>query len=130
MPRKKIDWTKEMIDYLLSHYKTDACDDMGRHLGVSAPSVSLQLRRMGIGVGHGGKSTRREWSESELQYLRDHFPHESSVDIADALGVSSQTVRTKAYELGLKKASDYDVRKYYKRYVKSYRHLDEGRSAV
>ena len=130
MPRKKIDWTDEMIDYLLSHYRTDSCMDMSLYLGVSAPSVSLQLRRMGLGVGHGGKNKSREWSDSELSYLREHFPHESSVDIADALGISSQTVRTKAYELGLKKASDYDVRKYYKRYVKSYRHLDEGRSAV
>lgn len=126
MPRKRIDWTEEMLEYLLDHYETDSCMDMGMYLGVSAPTVSSKLRSMGISVGIGGKKLRRRWSDDELSYLREHYPHESAVDIADVLGVCSQLVRTKANELGLKKAPDYDRSKYYFRYVKTYRHGRRG----
>ena len=119
MPNTKIEWTKEMEAYLLSHYEVMSLYDMGMHLGISVPSVSKKLHLMGIMKDRGGKS--RVWSEEELVYLREHYPFESMGDIADALKISPVMVRRKVLELGLKKSADYDPRKYYCRYVRSYK---------
>lgn len=115
----KIDWTKEMDEYLLSHYKEASLYDIAIRLGVSQPTVSQRLHFMGIEKDRGSK--KRVWSDDELVYLREHYPFDSLGDIADVLGLSSVMVRNMALELGLKKSKDYDPKKYYCRYIKGYK---------
>lgn len=120
MRRKKI-WTEEQENVLREQYLSGTkCCELAEEFGCSEPTVYSKLRSMGITVGRG--SMKRAWTPEEEQYLREHFPSEAAVDIADVLGVSSTMVRVKAKEMGLEKSSDYDVRKYYHRYVKDYRH--------
>lgn len=64
---------------------------------------------------------KKVWSEEEITYLREHYPHEPNCDVADALGVSSQLVLKKASELGLSKAKDYSRRRFFNRWVKKYK---------
>lgn len=63
----------------------------------------------------------RIWSESELNYLREHYPIEPMCDIAEYLGISAYCVRTKATELGLKRAEGWSHVQYMARYVKHYK---------
>jgi predicted transcriptional regulator len=122
MPIPRLKWTHEQEVYLLSHYQTVTQADMAKELGVSIPSVSKKLRDLGIVIGSGLKSKKRPWSEYELNYLMEHFPHESAVDIGEHLGISNVMISNKAREMGLKKAPDYDRRKYDFRYVRNYKH--------
>ena len=61
------------------------------------------------------------WTEQMLNTLREHYAEDSNTDIADMIGVSPNTVKTKAQELGLQKSPDFNKRKYYYRYVKNYK---------
>lgn len=62
-------------------------------------------------------SNRIEWTEDKLQYIREHYPTETAQDIADVIGCSDSTVRMKAMELGLKKASSYKRTDFIGRYT-------------
>jgi hypothetical protein len=122
MPIPRIEFTREQDVYLLSHYQAMTQAEMAKELGMSAPTVARRLRELGIVIGYGKKTLRRAWSEYELNYLIDHWPMDSAVDIGDHLGLNPVMVRNKAKEMGLEKAPDYDKRKYTFRYVKKYKH--------
>ena len=119
MQRSRIDWTRDMDEYLLSHYEVMSLCDIALRLGISQPSVSQRLHVFGIEKVRGAR--KRVWSDVELEYLRVHYPSESLGDIADVLHLSTVMIRNKALELGLKKSADYDPSKYYSRYVKDYK---------
>ena len=113
-------WTVEEIAYLKSHYKHETYDVMGRALCLSSSTVRMKCIELGcVRPVYGRKSF--VWSAEQLDYLCAHYPHESSIDIADHLGYSYYTVEKKAKSLGLKKSDDYDVRKFQFRYVRGYR---------
>ena len=122
MPVPRIIFTREQDVYLLSHYQTLSQAEMAVSLGVSPPTVNKRLRELGVGVGYGMKTKRRVWSEEELNYLIDHWPMDSAVDIADHLGLSAVMIRNKAKEMGLEKSPEYSTARYTNRYVKNYKH--------
>lgn len=64
---------------------------------------------------------RHHWSDAELEYLRSEYPTGIGVDIADHLGISVSTVRSKAKELGLRGPSRCGHRSWQSRYVRNYR---------
>lgn len=59
----------------------------------------------------------RAWTDEELQILRDMYPMTHTDVIAERLGRSEDTIRSKAHKLGIKKASDYDYAGNYGKYV-------------
>ena len=61
---------------------------------------------------------RKNWTEEEIEYLKEHYPMTSATDLADVFHCSSTTVSNKAKALGLKKSPDFDTHKYIGRYVK------------
>lgn len=63
-----------------------------------------------------------KWSDSDLSYLRDHFPTEAGCDIAEHLGISPTSVCIKAKELGLRKSKEFSRNAYSGRYVNGYKH--------
>ena len=118
---KKITWTQEQEEYVLTHYKEESNMDMGTKLGVSAPYIAGRLRTNGIVRCRESRTPRKQWTEYEVSYIREHFPHETAGDIADHLGTSDTMVLKKAREMGLKKAPDYDPRHFGGRYVRNYK---------
>jgi len=50
---------------------------------------------------------RRPWSPSDIELLRQLYPHKRTIDIAAQLGRTVETVFTKARQLGLKKTAAY-----------------------
>ena len=61
------------------------------------------------------------FTEVQLDYIREHYPHDAQCDIADYLGVSPGVIRATANRLGLKKSSDWSPLKYRNRIVKTYK---------
>lgn len=116
---RRLIWSDDDVRFVADHYPMMPLEDIGRHLGVSTPCVSAKARELGFITSR--KQKKREWSPSELCYLRSHYPVEPAVDISDALGVSVQLVYVKARELGLCKKSSYNPRDYNNRYVGSYK---------
>ena len=58
------------------------------------------------------------WTETMLQTIRDLYPTTPSADIADMIGVSDATVRTKAAELGVKHDPSFCCSNFRGRYTK------------
>lgn len=50
-----------------------------------------------------GKYGKVEFSESDLEFIKQNFQSMTNQQIADSLGLKKTTVRTKAYELGLQR---------------------------
>ena len=69
-----------------------------------------------------GKDRRIVFSEEEIAYMREAYKTESCGDIADKLGVSSQTISTYAREHGFERAPEWSKKNYYGRYTKNYKH--------
>ena len=71
-----------------------------------------------------GKYNKIDFSEVEIQFLKDNFKTMTNQQIADALGLKKTRVRMKAYELGLQRmklenwppeAIDYLKQNYHKK---------------
>lgn len=119
----QITWTEEMVSYLKDNYQTMFFDDMARELGVSVPSISTKLRSLGLKKDlKGSHKPAYVWNEADIDYLREHYPFESVVDIAEHLGIKYHLVLKKSRELGLQKSTHYDRHQFTNRYVKRYRH--------
>ncbi len=119
--RNKIEWTPSMLTFLKLHH-TEKLSDLAEMLGMSSTTVRSKL--IELGFSRDRYPFARTWSEEEIAYLREHYPTGTIGDIADHFGVSPGTVSRKVKELGLQKSPEFDVRKYYHRYVKSYNHCD------
>ena len=65
--------------------------------------------------------TKIVWTDDMLEYLRKHFPTEPAGDVAEALGVSDNTIRLKARSLGIEKSKDFKATDYMYRIVKNYK---------
>lgn len=49
----------------------------------------------------------KRWTESEVAYLVEHYPHRPTADIASHLGISQSRAHHKADSLGLRKTPEY-----------------------
>jgi hypothetical protein len=65
--------------------------------------------------GYGNKIV---WTDEMLQTISDLYPTTPSADIADMIGVSDATVRTKAAELGIKHDPSFCCSQFMGRYTK------------
>ena len=113
------EWTDEELAYLRANYLNETCEDSAGRFHCSAPTISNKIRSMGLRKPKA--NTSFVWSDWQVDYVREHFPYEAAVDIADVIGVSSTLIRKKALEMGLKKSPDYDRKKYFHRYIKDYK---------
>ena len=119
MPLRKI-WSKEEEAYLKEHHLDKTRWEIAEHIGVSVPTVTNKMLKMGLELENHA-SPKRVWSDEEIRFLKDNFAMMSAVDIADHLGLNSVLVSRKARELGLKKSPEWDRRQYYHRYVGRYK---------
>ena len=58
------------------------------------------------------------WTDEMIQTVRDLYPTTPSCDIADMLGMSDDTVRRKAIELGVKHDENFKTQNFRGRYTR------------
>ena len=117
--KQAIEWTQDMVDYLLSHQELSG-DEMGRRLGMSHATVNAKFREMGI---HRPKNRRGyEWTPEKDDYLREHYPDEAASDIAEHLGTCYGVVKARADLLGIRKSDGFSTRRFRNRWVRGYKH--------
>ena len=114
-------WTEREVSFIRENYKDMSYMDMSIKLAISPSLIQRKCNELGLLRAKLGGVTK-VWSESEIEYLKEHFPYETARDIADHLKISDCTVRNKARQMGLKKSKDYDPAKYRWRYVKDYKY--------
>ena len=119
MPRfQPTKWTDEMLDFLKDNIGHMAYDDIAMKLGISHTTIRKKARQLGL--VHPKMTTASQWSQEQIDYLIKNYPTHTLGDLATGTGFSIGTVRNKAKELGLKRAEDYDYKKFYRRYISKY----------
>jgi hypothetical protein len=53
------------------------------------------------------KTVKGRWSKSDINLLKKLFPNNPTAQVAARLGRSAETVKKKAYGMGLKKSKKY-----------------------
>ena len=92
-------WTEEELAIVQRDYAGDraSAQRIASHMGVSFYAVRGQIQRLGLGR----QDRRMEWSQEEVEKLRELVPHFSMVTIAKRMGRSVNSVTVKAKRLGL-----------------------------
>lgn len=102
----KTTWTDEEVAYLKKEIKRKTISQIAKALGRSEGSVGGKLCTEGISV----RKTRRylrvksrpsDWSQEEIDYLKENAGRKTSLEIGEALGKTPTSVKTKATRLGL-----------------------------
>ena len=112
-------WEEEEVMFLIDNEKTMSFNDIALKLGVSPTAVSAKAKSLGITHTRTQFNTL-QWSQEQIDYLKEHFPTTPYSDLALEMGFSIPTIKRKVEELGLKRAKDYNVQKFIHRYVNSY----------
>lgn len=94
-------WTKRELIYLKEHYATQKVSEIAKRLGRSINSVSNKAQKLGlVHYDPDRPASRSPWTESELEYLREHRA-DDIVDVAAALGRSTGAVYMKCAAEGI-----------------------------
>lgn len=118
-------WSERELALLRKHYPDQSGQAIASMLGrtlatVYAKAAALGLRkseafnaspasgRLAPGrPGRRGPRNWRAWADVDVEYLRAHFPHERTEDVARVLGRKYGTTAQKAKKLGLQKSREY-----------------------
>lgn len=118
---RKVILTSEQKKYLKRNYGKKTLDEIGRKLNISAPTVKFKAVEMGLSVEDMTKK-HSVWNDEQIGFLIENYPTTTLSDLSDKIGFSMPTIRKKAMELGLKRADDYDIRKFSGRFTRNYKH--------
>lgn len=69
-------------------------------------------------------SKRYNWTDEQVEKLKELYPTSYNVDIADILGVTPDLVGRKAKMLGLQKVPGFNCHGHYGRYVQKGNHFN------
>lgn len=116
---KRFVWSDDEVQILKDNYGKIPLDEIGEKLGISHTTVRIKA----IEIGLRKKRITRfcKWTKEQVDYLKKHYPDDSTSDVAFHIGFSPDTIVRKAQMLGLRKSKDYDTRRFYRRYVKDYK---------
>jgi predicted regulator of amino acid metabolism with ACT domain len=107
MRNKRTLWLAEYDTILIGLYPNTPNKEITRVTGWSTSVLKHQCERLGLKKTRACKAKTAgaiEWSEEMIQYLKDNFLTMTNKELASALGLRVTITRTKAYELGMKKA--------------------------
>lgn len=121
---KEYIWEDEDLEFLRQHHRKLSIDEIGWHLGCSAPVV--RKKALSLGLTYDRPKEYKTWTDEQLRILRDGYPTKTLSDLATAIGYSIPTVKKKAVELGLQRAEDYSVKNFWRRYVSGYKHTNKA----
>lgn len=95
--RRKIRWTDDMIETLVTLYPVETTPHTASVLGVSEKTVKNKAKELGI-----EKYAKSEWLE-RADYIRNHFDTKSFSELGKDLGISKNTVSRIAGQIGLRR---------------------------
>lgn len=87
-------WTKEEINFLRSN-NTMSAERIAEKTNRSVYAVRIKAHKLGISLC----SAHKRYSKEEDNYLLENFENSKSTEIADCLGRSVYSVRTRYYIL-------------------------------
>jgi len=97
-------WSDEDIAFLRENYLKLGADECARQLGRSVASVHGKIRK--VGGGRPSIGPKVEWSDAELDFLRENYNLLSWEDLSEQLGRTEQAIQVRASMLGLQRYVD------------------------
>lgn len=94
-------WSKEEIEYLKVIYLEMGAERAAKELGRTLSAIHTKIRE--IGGGRASIGPRVDWSEEELDYLRQNYQTSSLEELTAHLGRTKNAVNRRATMLGLQK---------------------------
>lgn len=91
-------WTQEQDDFLRSNWKTMSDEDMAASVG--HPISSTKARRCKLGLYESKGCRGKDWSQEELDYIREVWGQKTIPEIARKLGRSINAVKIKTQRMG------------------------------
>lgn len=95
-------WNKRKDSLLRQEYPCGDLAELSERLGVTRLALKARARRLGI-----YRRKPNPWTESQLDYLREHYADMRGADIAQELGRSFGGVIEMAARLGLRKSREF-----------------------
>jgi len=97
-------WTEEEEQFLKENYLSLGAEECARRLGRTASAVHGKIRL--VGGGRPSIGPRVEWSEGELEFLRQNYQRLSWEEMQEQLGRTEQAIQVRASMLGLQRYVD------------------------
>ena len=98
-----------ITSFIIKNYKTMSRNDMSKATGLSYSGVNYYLKKLKAEGKISGTPLQLDagrmetWTKKEKNYLVKHYPTTDTNDVAKALGRTDRSVRSKAYNMGIKK---------------------------
>ena len=92
-------WTTEDREYLIAHYAADGAKSCAEYLGRSLNSCKTMAYFCGLTEQK--RTPARDWTEDEVQYLRDHYILDGPSSCAAVLNRSRVSCSGKARNMGI-----------------------------
>ncbi|PVX80030.1 hypothetical protein C7402_112217 [Paraburkholderia unamae] len=102
-------YSVEDVRLIREGYGVVPLSELARSLGRSQSSVSFKVRSLGLTTDWRERRGCREWSEAEVQWLREMFPVMRTVDMARTIGRTVKSIGGKARKLGLAGSTAHDA---------------------
>lgn len=107
MNKQFYEFNNEQITYILQNYMYYTNQELAEHIGGNCTKnhISRLLRQNGIKKGQNNipKRSKRIFSESDDQYIKDHYLTMRYADIGSALGFTERQIRGRICNLHLRK---------------------------
>jgi len=97
-------WTEDDEAFLRENYLELGAEECARRLGRSKASVHGKIRK--IGGGRPSIGPKVEWTEQELDFLRDNYHQLTWEEMVEQLGRTEQAIQVRASMLGLQRYVD------------------------
>ena len=112
-------WTEEDLQFIRENYE-EGYDKLADHFRVTYQTMRTKCLEMGLKRTDPHRGRKRQFTEEEDDYLREHYPNEPITDICDKTGISYANVKKRVAELGIRKSEGYSPSNYNHRYVRHY----------
>lgn len=94
-------WTQEEIDYLLDSHLKRTGTEVCKHLKRSPSAVSTKNKELGIKLLYNNKRSPKDWTEEEIEYLKNCEGKVTKEEVARILNVHVNTVYKQTAKLGI-----------------------------
>lgn len=95
---KKLQWTKEEEEYLISNYAHENINQLSQRLKKTKNAIRNKASRLKT-----KKIFESNWTKEQEKYLIANYHKEDCQSLILALGKTKNAIRNKAFALGLRK---------------------------
>ena len=112
-------WTEEDLQFIRENYE-DGYDKLAEKFGVTYQTMRTKCLEMGLKRSDPHGAQKRHFTKEEDDFIREHYPNEPALDVAEKIGVSYPSLLRRVKVLGVRKSESYSARDYHHRYVRNY----------